>query len=124
MYKRGDIFFLDLGQHTDSRQSGFRPVILVSNDLANKYSPIVTVIPVTSKPKKQLPTHVLLPLYSTNALDRPCTALAEQILTVDKIALGERKGCVTDHAVMERITQAMKTQLSISPNGRLRVDCK
>ena len=111
MYKRGDIFYLDLGLHSDSRQSGFRPVILVSNDRANRYSPIVTVVPVTSKQKKPLPTHVTLPLSSTNALDRPSIALAEQILTVEKSALGTRRGWVTDASVMTMITQAIRVQL-------------
>lgn len=63
--KRGDIIIADLGQHETSIQSGIRPCVVMSNDMANKHSPVITVVPLTSKihKKEYLPTHVFLNGY-------------------------------------------------------------
>lgn len=63
MHRCGDIFWaqLDEDMHGGSLQTGFRPVLIVSNDKANQYSPVVTIVPITSKiGKKRLPTHVFI----------------------------------------------------------------
>jgi len=83
--KRGDIFFADLGQRHNSRdavQRGKRPVVIVSNDMANKYSPAITIVPLTTKNKHNLPTHVSFELPNKGKFVHN-TALCEQIQTVN-----------------------------------------
>lgn len=63
MCKRGDIYFVDFGQNIDTcKQSGIRPAVIVSNNRANEHSPVITVVPLTSKiyKKRMLPTHVYI----------------------------------------------------------------
>lgn len=83
--KRGDIFFADLGQRQNMRdaiQRGKRPVVVVSNNMANKYSPAITVVPLTTKNKHNLPTHVCFELPNDGRLIHN-TALCEQVQTVN-----------------------------------------
>jgi|UPI0004B2FDD9 mRNA-degrading endonuclease toxin of MazEF toxin-antitoxin module len=93
MCRNGDIYITRLDMQPEgSLQAGIRPVIVISNDMANKFSPVVTVIPVTSKvKKKKLPTHVHL---NDCGLDGPCTAMAEQITSIDKDRLGKWIGSI------------------------------
>ena len=84
IYKRGDIFLVDLGETVGSEQGGIRPVIIMQNDIGNKYSPTVIVATITSKQTKaKLPTHVELKACEC-ALDRDSIVLLEQIKTLDK----------------------------------------
>ena len=84
IYKRGDIFLVDLGETVGSEQGGIRPVIIMQNDIGNKYSPTVIVATITSKQTKaKLPTHVELKACEC-ALDRDSVVLLEQIKTLDK----------------------------------------
>jgi len=78
--KRGDVFFakLDGGKHI---QSGIRPVIIIQNNIGNKYSPVVSVVPVTSKVKNNLPIHVEINEYF---LDSKSIALCEQTIVIEK----------------------------------------
>ena len=64
MCKRGDIYYVDFGEKDGSKQGGVRPALVVSNNKANKHSPVVTVIPLSARvwKKKYLPTHVQIPL--------------------------------------------------------------
>ncbi len=82
--KRGDIIIVDLGQHETSVQSGIRPCVVISNNMANKYSQVITVVPLISKihKKEYLPTHVFLNGYRNTALHRHGLALCEQITSV------------------------------------------
>lgn len=83
--KRGDIFFADLGQRQNLRdtvQRGKRPVIVVSNDMANKYSPAITIVPLTTRNKHNLPTHVGFELLNKGMMVHN-TALCEQVQTVN-----------------------------------------
>ena len=93
-------------------QSGTRPVVVVSNDMANTHSPVITVVPLTSNTRKnRLPTHVLL---VASGLSVVSLALCEQILTIDKSRLTRRIGQVReplDHAALNR---AMIVQLGIA----------
>ena len=113
MYKRGDIFYADLGDCLDtSEQRGLRPVLIVSNDMANTYSQVVTAVPLTSKLKKrELPTHVYIPAGACRGLAKPSMALAEQVMSIDKSRLLNRRGHVSDRALMNRITKALKVQI-------------
>ena len=111
MCKRGDIYYVDFGEKAGSEQGGVRPALVVSNNKANKHSPVVTVIPLSARvwKKKYLPTHVQIPRSS--GLSRPSMALAEQVETLDKTRLGDRIGEVLDDMVMEQITVALQIQI-------------
>ena len=108
MCKRGDIYYVDFGEKDGSKQGGVRPALVVSNNKANKHSPVVTVVPLSARvwKKKYLPTHVQIPKGS--GLNKPSMALAEQVETLDKTRLGERIGEVLDDMVMEQITVALQ----------------
>lgn len=81
--KRGSIFNVELGERVGSVQSGVRPVLVVQNDIGNKYSTTVIGVPLTTKRvKRELPTHKNLKNYS-ELIDNS-TVLAEQIFTFDK----------------------------------------
>lgn len=85
MCKRGDIYYVDFGQNIDSnKQCGIRPAVIVSNNRANEHSPVITVVPLTSRTykKRSLPTHVFIPKGC--GLERNSLALAEQVEAIDK----------------------------------------
>ena len=111
MCKRGDIYYVDFGKREGSKQGGIRPALVVSNNKANKHSPVITVVPLSARvwKKKYLPTHVLIPRSS--GLNRPSMALAEQVETLGKTRLGDRIGEVLDEMVMEQITVALQIRI-------------
>lgn len=95
-----------------SVQQGTRPVVIVSNDLANAHSPVITVVPLTSKlGKTALPTHVFL---NNRMLDRPSLALCEQILSVDKACLIRRIGWINKTFDRIAIQHALLVQLNMA----------
>lgn len=98
--RRGDIWQANLGKNTGSEQSGERPVIIISNNVGNKFSPTFLGIPLTSKPKKNLPTHGVVPA-NHNGLDTDSTYLAEQITTIDKSRMLYRRGQLTREQMAE-----------------------
>ena len=110
---RGDVYFIDFGKNIGSKQSGIRPGVVVSNDKANAYSPVVTVVPLTGKihKKRFLPTQVLIPKDSGSGLRRDSLALAEQVATIDKECLKDYCGNVSDLQIMERLTLALQIQI-------------
>ena len=83
-YKRGDIYFADLGQGVGSEQMGYRPVVIIQNDVGNKHSPTVVVAAITSKvdARAKQPTHCFIGTYY--GLELPSVILLEQIWTLDK----------------------------------------
>lgn len=92
-----DIFYVDLSENNtvDSIQKGIRPCLIIQNDLGNKYSPTVIVIPITSEIKKlSQPTHCLLHRNRENGLKRDSMVLAEQVRVVDKKRLISKIGRV------------------------------
>ena len=96
---RGDIFYIAAGSYVGSEQKSGRPGIIVSNDTANKHSPNVEVVFLTSQEKKPLPTHVEV------ICKVPSTALCEHIQTVSKARLGDFvKSCTTSE--MKKIDEA------------------
>ena len=92
-------------------QQGFRPVLIVSNDVANNVSPVVTVVPLTTQLKKPLPTHVLL---HGQGLDHASTALCECIMTLDKCRLTKRIGYVYRTFDRLSIRHALSVQLGMA----------
>lgn len=81
---KGDVFYAELDGAIGSEQKGNRPVIIVQNDIGNKYSPTTIIVPLTKKinNKTRIPTH--LNLKSSNYIKYDSTILAEQIRTIDK----------------------------------------
>ena len=87
--KRGEIYYADLSPVVGSEQGGVRPVLIIQNDVGNKYSPTVIVSAITSQlGKAKLPTHIELPAEKYN-LPKNSVALLEQIRTLDKRRLQE-----------------------------------
>ena len=87
-YLRGDIYMADLGKTTGSEQGGMRPVLIIQNDVGNRYSPTVVVATMTSsQSKRPLPTHVALDANDYNHLQKDSVILAEQVVTIDKSKL-------------------------------------
>ena len=90
--KRGDIYFADLDPVIGSEQGGFRPVLIIQNDLGNRFSPTVIALPLTSKTgKAPLRTHVPL-VPPQGGVSRPSIILCEQVRTLDKSRLGRYLG--------------------------------
>lgn len=111
--RRGDIFMVELDKRTTtSIQSGKRPVLVISNDKNNKYSPVVWVVPITSKlKKKSLPTHVAL---VGCGLSKESQALAEQTSIIDKKNLTQNNFIcnVNDKRLLDEISNAIRIQVS------------
>ena len=104
--KRGDIFYADLSPVVGSEQGGIRPVIILQNDIGNKYSPTVIVGAITSQINKaKLPTHVEIS-SEEYGLNKDSVVLLEQIRTLDKRRLKEKIGHMTDND-MEKVYKAL-----------------
>ena len=105
--KRGDMFYADLSPVVGSEQGGVRPVLIIQNDLGNKYSPTVIAAAITSQTNKtKLPTHIELD-EGTEGLKSNSVILAEQIRTIDKSRLKEKIGHIDDVNVMNKINNAL-----------------
>ena len=90
--QRGDIFYADLSGNQGSEQGGLRPVLIMQNDIGNKYSPTVIGVPITSQQKKnKLPTHVEIDA-ECSGLPKDSIALFEQLRVIDKRRLGRKVG--------------------------------
>jgi mRNA interferase MazF len=114
LIKRGDIFYADLNPVVGSEQGGVRPVLIVQNDIGNKYSPTFVVVPLSSAKKQCLPTHIHI--CGTKTLPRDSIVLAEQIRTIDKSRLREYVGTV-DSELMKKIDTALKISIGVDENG-------
>ena len=91
-YLRGDMYYADLGRGIGSEQEGYRPVVIIQNNVGNKHSPTVIIAPITSRvhTKAKLPTHTLIKDF--DGLDKNSIILFEQIRTIDKQRLREYLG--------------------------------
>ena len=112
--KKGDLYFADLSPVTGSEQGGVRPVLVVQNDVGNKYSPTIIVAAITSKNKTKLPTHVMLEAEGCG-LSRNSVVLLEQLRTIDKTRLKERIGTI-DKTRLPEVNEALSVSLGID-NG-------
>ena len=111
--KRGELYYADLSPVVGSEQGGVRPVLVVQNDVGNKYSPTVIAAAVTSKINKaKLPTHIELPTGSYG-LAKDSVILLEQIRTLDKRRLKERIGELSE-LTMTRVDKAILISLGFS----------
>jgi mRNA interferase MazF len=110
--KRGDIFFADLSPVVGSEQGGFRPVLVIQNDIGNRFSPTVIVAAITAQIQKaKLPTHVEIPA-DPDGLERDSVILLEQIRTIDKQRLTD-KITHLDQATMRRVNEALQISLGL-----------
>ncbi|SET06223.1 mRNA interferase MazF [Natronincola peptidivorans] len=106
MVKRGDIYYADLSPVIGSEQGGVRPVLIVQNDIGNRYSPTVIVTAITSQINKaKLPTHVEIEA-SLYGLAKDSVILLEQIRTIDKKRLEEKIGHL-DEEMMVKVNEAL-----------------
>ena len=113
MIRRGELYYADLSPVVGSEQGGVRPVLVVQNDVGNKYSPTVIAAAVTSKlSKARLPTHIELSA-ADYGLTKDSVVLLEQIRTLDKRRLKERIGLLGDD-VMRRVDMALKISLGFA----------
>lgn len=104
--KRGDIYYADLSPVVGSEQGGMRPVLIVQNDVGNKFSPTVIAAAITSqRDKAQLPTHIQLSSQSCG-LSKDSVVLLEQVRTIDKRRLKEKMGRI-DESAMNDIDKAL-----------------
>ena len=112
-FRRGEIYFADLDPHYGSEQGGKRPVIIIQNDVGNKFAPTVIVAAVTSRISKKpnQPTHVLID--KNPAFSRPSVVLLEQIFTIDKERINNFMG-LTSEWEMKQIEEALLKSLGIN----------
>ena len=107
---RGDVYFADLSPVVGSEQGGLRPVLVVQNNVGNKYSPTIIVAAITSQlSKARIPTHIELPSHIYN-LPKDSVILLEQIRTIDKRRLNE-KLCTLDNRKMKEVDKAILVSL-------------
>ena len=112
LVKRGDIFYADLSPVIGSEQGGVRPVLVVQNDIGNKYSPTIICAAITSQINKaKLPTHIEIDC-TKYTLVRDSVVLLEQVRTVDKKRLRE-KICHLDNDFMHRVDKALKVSFGL-----------
>ncbi len=111
--KRGDIYYADLSPVIGSEQGGVRPVLVVQNDVGNRYSPTVIAAAITSQINKaKLPTHIEISAQDFG-LSRDSVVLLEQVRTIDKKRLKEKIGHL-DGEMMESVNTALEISLGIS----------
>lgn len=109
--KRGDIYHADLNPIFGSEQGGYRPVLIIQNNVGNQFSPTVIVAAITSKSKIKMPTHV--PIKEIEGLERNSVILLEQLRTVDKQRLGDYI-CTLSREYMKQIDKALRSSTGIS----------
>nr|DAG25455.1 MAG TPA: PemK-like protein [Caudoviricetes sp.] len=113
-YHRGDVVWCNFGVSTGSEQGGTRPAIIIQNNIGNKYSPCLIVVPVSSQWKKPMITHVGLNASETG-LNKCSVAMAEQIQTVDKSKISGKVSHLSD-AMMRYIDKAIAASLGLNRN--------
>lgn len=110
--KRGDIYYADLSPVVGSEQGGIRPVLVIQNDIGNKYSPTVIAAAITSQINKaKMPTHIEL-AAKDYGLNKDSVILLEQIRTIDKTRLREKIGRIDD-GLMASVNNALSISFGL-----------
>ncbi len=110
MIERGDVYYADLAQGVGSEQKGIRPVLIVQNNMGNRHSTTLIIVPISKKlSKPPLPTHVI---FQHEALHYMSMILCEQVRTIDKKRLKSRITHLDD-VTMNQVDQALKISLNI-----------
>ena len=111
--KRNEIYYADLSPVIGSEQGGIRPVLVIQNDVGNKFSPTTIVAAITSRQNKaKLPTHIEI---TEDVFEKESIVLLEQIRTVDKRRLKEYVGKL-DNGTMERVNKAISISVGLTDN--------
>ena len=109
---RGDIYYADLSPVVGSEQGGIRPVLIVQNDVGNRFSPTVIAAAITSQQSKaNLPTHIPL-MADTSGLSKDSVVLLEQVRTIDKKRLKEKMGSL-DNTDMGKVDHALTVSFGL-----------
>jgi len=112
--KRGEIYYADLSPVVGSEQGGVRPVLIIQNDVGNRFSPTVIAAAITSqKDKTKLPTHIQISSRNCG-LARDSVVLLEQVRTIDKRRLKERMGRV-EEPYMDQVDRALSISFGLEP---------
>ena len=111
--RRGSIYYADLDPVRGSEQGGYRPVLILQNNIGNDYSPTIIVAAITSRVKSKLPTHVKL--KDMKGLEKDSVVLLEQIRTIDKKRLDSYIGHLSDTHIVN-INNAICISLGIDQN--------
>lgn len=112
MIKRGELYYADLSPVVGSEQGGVRPILVVQNDIGNKYSPTIIAAAITSKlDKAKLPTHIELSCCEYG-LEQDSIILLEQIRTLDKRRLTRKIGELSEYK-MAQVERAMMISLGM-----------
>ena len=109
--RRGDVFYADLSPVVGSEQGGNRPVLILQNDIGNRYSPTVIVAAITSRYKRELPTHV--EIGCMEALMKNSVVLLEQIRTIDRMRLLEYIGSLSGLQMLS-VDQALAISVGLN----------
>ncbi|KAB2328572.1 type II toxin-antitoxin system endoribonuclease NdoA [Cytobacillus depressus] len=110
--KRGDVYFADLSPVVGSEQGGVRPVLIIQNDIGNRFSPTVIVAAITAQIQKaKLPTHVEIDA-KRYGFERDSVILLEQIRTIDKQRLTDKITHLDDE-MMEKVDEALQISLGL-----------
>ncbi len=110
--KRGDVFFADLSPVVGSEQGGIRPVLILQNDIGNRFSPTVIVAAITAKIQKaKMPTHIEIKA-STHGFERDSVILLEQVRTIDKQRLTD-KITNLDEDLMHKVDEALQISMGL-----------
>ena len=105
--RKGEIYYAVLGPIIGSEQGGIRPVVVIQNDVGNKYSPTTIVAPMTTQNKTKLPTHVLVTVCG-----KQNTILLEQIRSISRIRLIFKYGELSDNEI-DQVNQAIMISLGL-----------
>lgn len=110
--KQGEIYYADLSGSKYSEQGSIRPVLVIQNDVGNKYSPTTIIVPLTTEIKKvNMPTHTVVSKAGTG-LKYDSMALCEQVRTIDKRRLKERIGC-TNKSTLNNVFSAYMANFTV-----------
>ena len=111
--RRGEIYYADLSPVVGSEQGGVRPVLIIQNDIGNKYSPTVIAAAITSqRDKTKLPTHIQVNADGCG-LAKDSIVLLEQVRTIDKQRLKEKMGSL-DNNSMDKVNRALTVSFGLS----------
>ena len=111
--RRGDIYYADLRPVVGSEQGGIRPVLVIQNDVGNKYSPTIICAAITSRMHKaKLPTHIEIEAQKYD-MEKDSVILLEQLRTIDKKRLKEWI-CHLDGEIMEKVNNALRVSLEVT----------
>lgn len=110
--KRGDVYLVDLGHQDGSVQGGTRPVMVLQNDVGNKFSPTTLVCPLTSKKKKAMPTHITIPV--STGLQKESVALCEQLRVIEKEKLTRLICQISDDSIISKVNRGIMVSLGLN----------